>query len=91
VDARLQVRAARRAQLEGGSAMSARLLKKGDRIRVKVPMLFGYRPGRRIGIVAEDQYKGGDAICFWWADREQEGPHCLACRHEVSVVRANRP
>ena len=64
-----------------------RLLKKGDRIRVKVRLMSGWKG---TATVTRNQYSSVDTVQFV---KDGDDPDdwlagcCLACRHEVSLLR----
>jgi len=59
-----------------------KLLKKGDRIRLKVRTIFGWKG---IGTVIEDQLHENSAVRF---KKDENGSNnCTACRHEVAKMR----
>jgi hypothetical protein len=64
-----------------------RLLKKGDRIRVKVRLMSGWKG---TATVTCDQYSREDTVQFIKdGDDPNDWPAglCLACRHEVLLLR----
>ena len=60
-------------------------LKKGDRIRLKVRTMGGWKG---IGVVTQDQSASDDAVWFRKTDTGER--HCSACRHEVAKIRGKR-
>ena len=56
-----------------------KLLKKGDRIKLKVRMISGWKGE---GIVTEDQHPTNDTIVFARCDNP-EFSRCIAGRHQV--------
>lgn len=68
--------------------MSRRLLRKGDRIRLKHRTMFGWKG---IGIVTENQMENADVV---WFAKEGENPEdCMygrnvACSYEVILIRS---
>ena len=66
--------------------MARRLLKKGDRIRLKVRTVCGWKG---MGVVVEDQFVRGGLVRF---RKEGDDPgllhdHNVACDHEVALLR----
>ena len=61
------------------------LLKEGDKIKMKVPMLSGWKG---FGIVKEDQLPYSDTIRFAKCDALNEDS-CYAGRNQMSKVREN--
>lgn len=63
-------------------------LKKGDRIRLKVRTVFGFKG---TATVMEDQVGDEpDATIRFKKDGSTE-EHCYACRHEVAKIRKPTP
>ena len=65
--------------------MAAKKLKKGDRIRLKVRTISGWKG---TGTVIEDQIT--DTVLFR-RDGKREGDKCSACREEVALMRDQTP
>lgn len=61
------------------------LLKKGDKIRLKVRTLFGWKG---IGIVMEDQIERGGDASIRYQKEGTEQDMCFALRYQVSKCRA---
>lgn len=64
-----------------------RLLRKGDRIRLKVPTIAGWRGKATVTL---DQCKPDDLVVFAKDGDDPEDPmknRCCACRHEVALLR----
>lgn len=62
--------------------MKRKLFKKGEKLRLKVPLLSGYKG---IGTVTEDQDSQDDNVCF---ERDDiPGSKCRARPYEVSCYR----
>ena len=59
-----------------------KLLKKGDRIRLKVRTIGGWKG---TGTVTEDQAYGSDTI--WFRKDGGRADNCAAGRHEVALIR----
>lgn len=67
--------------------MARRLLKKGDKIRLKVPTLGGWKG---YATVMEDQLHKDDGVWFRKDDADQDdffADKCSACSHEVALRR----
>lgn len=64
-----------------------RLLKKGDRVRLKTKTVFGFR---EVGTVCRDQLDYYDEIIAFWKDGEEGGDDRsprLAMRHQLALMR----
>ena len=64
-------------------------LKKGDRIRMKVPLMGGWKG---CGTVSEDQISDSkDAVVWFFKDGQDITDRSLgrnaACRHEISKIK----
>ncbi len=68
--------------------MAAKLLKRGDRIRLKVRTIDGWKG---VGIVTEDQLTVNSTVVFHKEDNNCPPDsiwygRCFACRHEVARI-----
>jgi hypothetical protein len=61
-----------------------RLLKKGDRIRLKVRTMAGWKG---LGTVSADQHPYNDTIVFFRDGKSPIYDRCIAARREVALVR----
>ena len=66
-----------------GLAVKRRLLRKGDRIRLKTRTLCGWKG---LGSVMQDQHTTEETVWFR-KDGYGSAGKCCACSHEVSLLR----
>ena len=64
--------------------MSRKRLKTGDRIRLKVPTMCGWKG---TGTVVRDMTHDNDTVDFA-KDGDDDWPPSVACRHEVALIRS---
>ena len=63
-------------------------LKAGDRVRLKVRSLFGWKG---TGTVTEIIGNGADPDTFVEILKDGSSEHCTCCRHELAKIRTEAP